>query len=489
MGVSFNGLSMPLENGFKVALIKPTLTWTSPAEGSFGQYIGNTEFPATPLNATSSQGGTVTFTVVDTLPTGLSIVNGVLSGTLANEPGTKTFTIRANDGFVTADRTFSVLVIDSGANWGAATRVSTTYDALGTNQYFGYQEGARPSANGQWMAVPQMNHASRKVLVYKRDGDGWVFDSLVTPPSGTNNQANAAVAVSNNGLMVAFSMPGYNNTGAIAVLRRTSEGQPWTGGVIAQGGNNSRMGDTASFDMNDDGTVIVAGQSTVNVATAHRWNGTSWQTFSLPPGEDIGYYGGMYGGAVTVSGDGQYLCVSARRMYRTGIDSAPSTGKLYVFNWNGSTYTNRTVIQNMENTTMGALGVDVRMNYDGTEMVAVGTGTHKARYFTRSGSAWTMAGTMTTTATMSVNEFNGRCDIQGEYAVVCERGGFGSVAVFRKPAVGTAWLEVARFDGTESGEGFGYRAFFAGSDKYLLITTQNSTQGAFKVGKAYMYKA
>lgn len=112
---------------FTVSVVADAITWATPA-GSLGVVPGGRAF-STALNATSGFGKPVTYQIVmGTLPLGLTLSTGTISGTVTNNSGTSSITVRATDGIASADRVFSISVDPDILTW-------TTPSSLG--QYIG----------------------------------------------------------------------------------------------------------------------------------------------------------------------------------------------------------------------------------------------------------------------------------------------------------------------------------------------------------------
>jgi hypothetical protein len=108
------------------------------AAGSLGQVLETNSFSTT-LSATDPDGTTVTFTLVSgSLPAGLSLngTSGAISGTASAVAGdtTASFTIRATSNSQTADRSFTILVLDSMTVTGSSTSGNNNqYTTVQTN--------------------------------------------------------------------------------------------------------------------------------------------------------------------------------------------------------------------------------------------------------------------------------------------------------------------------------------------------------------------
>lgn len=116
--VVFTGRFKPFEGSFKVGKLPPlvaiTINWVTSA-GSLGEFVAGSTIEPVTLSATASPtGGTVSYAINSgSLPTGLSLLNGVISGTVnaALPESTATFTVRASSEGFFADRTFTIGVL------------------------------------------------------------------------------------------------------------------------------------------------------------------------------------------------------------------------------------------------------------------------------------------------------------------------------------------------------------------------------------------
>lgn len=96
---------------FALQIVNAAPTWSSPAaSATFSTSVGNAF--SLNLSAVDPEGQAVSYSIqTGTLPTGLSLSGNVISGT-PTSAGSSALTIRASDGYSTADRSFT-LVIDA----------------------------------------------------------------------------------------------------------------------------------------------------------------------------------------------------------------------------------------------------------------------------------------------------------------------------------------------------------------------------------------
>jgi hypothetical protein len=174
--------------------------------------------------------------------------------------------------------------------------------------------------------------------------------------------------------------------------------------------NSTNLG--YSSGISDDGTYAVSGaksgghtSNSDNQGTAYVWvrSGSTWsQQSKLEASSGANF--DLFGRAIDMSGDGNYIIVGAQGDDNNGLSSS---GSAWVFVRSGSSWSQQQLIAPSDMSASKAFGSSVSINTDGT-YIAVGAygdggGNNQgaAYVFTRSGTTWTqqqkIAGSDTTT--------------------------------------------------------------------------------------------
>jgi hypothetical protein len=211
------------------------------------------------------------------------------------------------------------------------------------------------------------------VYVFTRGASGWKQQAYVKASNtAKGTQFGTSIALSNDGNTLAVGSNGESSS--------------------AKGIN----GDQADTSMYGAGAVYVFTRS------GDTWSQQAYVKASNTAGADVG---DQFGYAVSLSGDGNTLAVSATSepSAATGINgnqadtSAPDAGAVYVFTRSGSTWSQQAYVKPWNSTAQGSLfGYAVGLSGNG-DTLAVGAfnedgGKGAAYIFTRSGGTWSQQG-------------------------------------------------------------------------------------------------
>ncbi len=120
--------------------------------------------------------------------------------------------------------------------------------------------GRNVSISGDWMAVsaPQFENGNGKVFMFKKVGDAWVEQGILTPPDGEVFFGSSGLALKGNTLAVTSSATGFPSPGStISVFTRSGDDWLLSGAIFRPGY------DWFGIDMDDTGNRIV-GTGSVN---------------------------------------------------------------------------------------------------------------------------------------------------------------------------------------------------------------------------------
>ena len=370
------------------------------------------------------------------------------------------------------------------------------------NDLFGYEValnndgtvaliGARTADNGA---------NSGSVYVYSRVDTIWTREQkLYNSDADAGDLFGENVSMSDDGLYAIVSAPSNKdagtNTGSAYVLFNNgsswSEQQKLLASDMAQG---DLFGD--ALDINADGTwaVVAAsgddGPSSFISGTAYVFtrSGTTWTEQGrlypepVPTGDVM-----QYGWNASISGDGNYVAVSGRR-----IDG--SNGQIFervhVYARSGSTWTLQDVLVPSDSTNLKEFG-PAAFDYDGTHLI-VGANGDGASFvqvgavyaYERSGSTWTEVQKIVASDGQSIDEFgvSVSMDAFGNRAVIgSNRGAY----VFDRS--GSTWVEQPGKLAAPDLARIAREVDVAPNGLYAIAAARADTVNGFNSGSAYAF--
>lgn len=326
------------------------------------------------------------------------------------------------------------------------------------------------------------------VYLYARQGDKWRHQAtLVASNPGENDQFGYAVAVSDDGTVVAVGAP-YEDSGATGV-----------------------NGDQTDNSMPDAGAVYVFVRA-----------GTAWTQQAYIKASNTGNpdEGDTFGYAVALSGDGRTLAVGApgEDSGSPGIngdqhdESVPGAGAVYVFVRSESDWQQQAYVKAAKPSTSGAggalFGYAVALNRDGHTM-AVGAfdedqGKGGLYLFTRRGGGWSQQARLQaanaepgdslgtwvalsddglTVAAGALDEDSLLTGVQPAHLAAHDAASdtsAGAAYVFRRVGRAARWIQEAFIKSSNTGpdDWFGVRCALSGDGATLVVSAPNEDSAA-----------
>lgn len=324
----------------------------------------------------------------------------------------------------------------------------------------GFGAGMAISGDGKVLAVgfPMYDGAFTDqgcVAIYDWTGSNWLLRSSVLTASdaAASDFFGKGVALNSDGSVMAVGAPQWEgantNQGGVYIY-------DWSGTAWVQRGSVMTAGDAAAQDqfgssvaLSSDGTILLVGAyrwesgATNNIGAAYRfvWNGSSWVPFASGPvvGGDV-VTGYNLGWSVAVSGDGLVMAAGAPKIDAV---SSPFTGRVHIYDWNGTTYVQRgTALLPADSADNDAFGSGVALDNDGGTLIvgAYGRGPDQRGAFyiyDWSGAAWVLREAVTLSPTPT------------------DFCWFGSAVATNQAGTIIAAGE-ERYDGTQSNQGAAY---------------------------------
>ena len=287
-----------------------------------------------------------------------------------------------------------------------------------------------------------------------------------------------------------------NDAGAAYVFKRTSTGwTEWTKLVAGDPGNNAQFGH--SIAISDQFAVIGARGKDTNGSNAggvyvfsRTATGFAQQAILLPTDGEVG---DKFGAAVAISGN--YLFAGAPEADNEAINM----GAAYVFEWNGTKWTEKSKFFAPNRTDYDQFGYSVAMHgeyavvgaptQDDKGMINIGV----AHVYKLTGSNWTFDQTLTGSDALSGDYFGGSVAISNDYIAVgahlSDEAGTNSGAVYIFHRSATQWTEEIKLIPTADIKPYGNFGWdVAISNDYLAISASADDGVVNNAGALYLYK-
>ena len=329
--------------------------------------------------------------------------------------------------------------------------------------------------------------------------------TIKAPNAGVNDHFGFALALSGDGNTLAVSSPGESGNamvaggipdrhpatiGSGAVYVFTRVGGTWRQPVHLKASNPSH-GDQFGYSiaLSDDGNTLAVGaafedstgtginghQGSIAENSANRGavyifsrSGGHWSQQAYVK-SDAGHDNAFFGGAVTLSGDGNTLVVGAIGERTGGMDA----GAVYVFSRSAGTWSQQSFLQPSNSRPGAHFGFAVKLNSDG-DLLAVGApdeysgdNTGGAVYlFARAADAWTQQALLKASNTAALDNFGSSIALNRDGTTLAV--GSGAVDVFIRDK--THWSRQANMKAPDarSNERVGANAVALSSDGNML---------------------
>jgi len=172
-------------------------------------------------------------------------------------------------------------------------------------------------------------------------------------------------------------------------------------------------------------------------------------------------------------------------------------GGAYIFNWDGTSWTEQQKLTATDSEISDNFGVSVSIAGDYAIVGAyndddAGSNSGSAYIFKRDGASWTQQAKLTATDAAAQDYFGFSVSIAGDYAIVGARfdddGGeySGSAYIFKRD--GTSWTEQQKITAADAaaGDSFGFSVSIAGD--YAIVGSDNDDDAGSNSGSAYIFK-
>ena len=316
-----------------------TITWSSPSNNTTYTSYGNSAISNVALSATSTFGRAVTYSA-NSLPTGLSLSGGNISGTptvIANSSSIISATTTTKQANIQLNWSIQKsLQVFHGFNTPAAMNGSGTTTTM---------QAVTVNSSGLFVAVGN-DSSNYPVYATSTDGSTWTTPAKMNGVSTVN--PIRGVTVNSSGLFVAVG-----SSSNYPVYATSSNGSTWTTPAAMNGTTTS--GIMYGVTVNSSGLFVAVGV-TSKASYATSTNGTTWTTPAI-----MGSGVSARMNSVTVNSAGLFVAV--------GNDN--SNYPYYATSTDGSTWTTPALMNNsytsahVQSVTVNSSGVFVAVGYDG----------------------------------------------------------------------------------------------------------------------------
>lgn len=318
-----------------------------------------------------------------------------------------------------------------------------------------------------------------------------------------------AVAISADGTTVAIGSylddETHSNRGSVYVYNKS--GETWSlqtkivdtdslandrfGEFIAISNDGNRLVVSSTGD--DDG---VAGNDAGSIAVYHR-SGSTWTRKVKLIASDAAATD-TFGYGVSISGDGNTIAVGSPR-----DDNSPNndTGSVYIFTYNGTTWTQQAKLLASDRTTSDWFGYSTSLSYDGNKVVIGAiyddtnpyTDSGSAYVFTRSGTTWSQQAKLVSQSPAGQEYFGAAVSMSQDgttIAVGAYSSGGGKGAVYIYTTNGTTWSHQATLipSGISSTATYGISVALSADGNVLVAGAQGDITGVTTSGSMIVHE-
>ena len=324
--------------------------------------------------------GVSPYTRTGTLPDGLSISGGILSGTLTTA-GTYDFALN------------SQLLIEPGGNWTEQAKINADNSLFASYNFFGHTVSI--SSDGNTAIVGAYGQESAYIFI--RSNGNWTQQAKIEASdkaSGDNFGLGVAISGDGNAVIVGAPRedpgdPAVTNAGSAYIF--THANGNWTQQAKINGSGNVYIGSFgARVAISGDGNTAIVGAPVKGSAYIFtRDSNGNWTQK-----EQFQESGVNFGDSVAISGDGNTAIVGAPR---EDVNGDVDAGSAYIFTHANGNWTQQAKINGSGSQYLGSFGSSVAISSDGNTAIvgAYKEWTDIANYggssyiFTRSNGNWT----------------------------------------------------------------------------------------------------
>jgi hypothetical protein len=387
------------------------------------------------------------------------------------------------------------------------------------NDYFGNSvsinaDGTKVVIGARYANPDGISYAGA-VYIFKYNGSAWSQEAkLVASDKADTDYFGVSVSINADGTKVVIGAyyadpDGISGAGAAYIFKYN--GSTWSQEaklVASDKAVNDIFG--YSVSINADGTKVVIGaygatpDGTISAGAAYifKYNGSAWsQEAKLAASDKVS--GDRFGYSVSINADGTKVVICAYIADPGGIINA---GAVYIFKYNGSTWSQEAKLVASDKAANDYFGVSVSINADGTKVVI---GAHladpdgisaagAAYIFKYNGSAWSQEAKLVASDKEATDYFGYSVSINADGTKVVigayndDSDGIGNAgAAYIFKYNGSGWIQEAKLVASDKAAGdiFGYSVSInADGAKVVISAYQADPGGTISAGAAYIFK-
>ena len=382
-----------------------------------------------------------------------------------------------------------------------ATETKLTASDAAAGDRFGGRLSTSLSVSGDALVIGAyladvVGESSGAAYVFNRDGGIWTEQAKLVPSDAADGDLfGQAVALDGDAIIVGsfFDDDLGSHSGSAYIFRRS--GSVWSEEAKLLAGDGAGA-DQFGFSVSMSGNVVVVGAPfdddaglDSGSAYVYRWNGANWvQEAKLTPND--GAAGDLFGYSVAV--DGSTAVVGAQSADAPEVDS----GATYVFQWNGSAWTQEAKLVASEGEADDRFGFSVALSADTAVVGAFHEGVRKshtgaAYVFQRVGATWSEEAKLTASDGSRKDFFGIAVSVDGDLALVGATLGDGSGkdtgAAYVYQRTGTVWSEELKLTASDGAKGDSYGEAVSIDGNVAMVGSPKDDDAGSSSGAVYVY--
>lgn len=318
----------------------------------------------------NAAGGSVTFTggfTYVTPPQNWSRLGSSITNTSVEEAGTSMAISSDGSTLAIGSPWYDVAGVDRGrvriTKWNGSDWIQQGTDLVGTSDNDSFGMSVALDADGDTVVIGAHYNNGGYANAFRFSAGSWNQLGVSVSVQNPGAEFGRTVAISADGDTIAIGAPYDNGGGSTRGQVRVYDlvGASWSPrGVIDGEVDSGRFGQ--SLAISADGNTVVAGAPFANngFASVHRYDAGSWTRLGSSFAGRAS--GDQFGGSVAISANGNTIVVGARN----NDDAGNNRGQLRIYEWSGSSWSDRGIINGDTNSARS--GSTVALSADGNTL-------------------------------------------------------------------------------------------------------------------------
>lgn len=384
----------------------------------------------------------------------------------------------------------AIILEDNGNGWASTAILRPSVEA----GYTQFGSAVSLSGNRALVGVWQSNengNESGSAYVFDFDGTSWSQTAKLLPNDGAaGDHFGIAVSLQGNRAVIGASWDDDlgSNSGSAYVFEFDGSNWNQTSKLLAADGSAvDYFGEALS--LSGDRVLIGARRDSVagtysGSAYIFDYDGSQWvQTAKLLPSDGAAY--DAFGQSVSLSGNRALIGTPE------DDDQGTSSGSAYVFDFDGSNWSQTTKLLPSDGSASANFGISVSLSGNRALVGAHVVGAGAAYVFDFNGSAWGQASKLVASGVTSPDRFGSSVSLDGDSALIgAERAddfGNDGGAAYRFDFDGSTWSQTSKLlpDEGATGDNFGFSLSIHGNQ--ALVGAQHDGENGTYSGAAYLF--